>query len=66
MKDLEEMQQQGRVPVNVHCTFDKRLRHDFIVVSEMVVVVKEHCLECVHKAMRQDESLSSLNRRSRL
>lgn len=57
LKETQGLQKQGRVSTNVHCSYKKELRHDFIVVPDMVHVVREYCLECIHVVMN-DELLS--------
>jgi len=49
MKDLFKLQTQGVVPLNIRCTFRQELRHDFVVVPEMVADVKAYCLDCILK-----------------
>lgn len=58
MKDLLKLQTQGLVPSNMHCTFGKGLRHDFVVVPEMVAEVKEYCLDCIRKTTRNEVILT--------
>lgn len=54
MRDLEKLQRNGDIPSNVQCSYNDKLRHDFVVVPEMVALVREYCIESIHEAIQRD------------
>ena len=61
MRDLQELQQQGRIPMTVHCTYLENLRHDFVVKPNMVAVVRSYCLEKIRAAIQEEAMLLIAN-----